>query len=392
MFHTATPEDIKRGRISDVYFQRAVEVLRAKDIRRHVLAEVRASSLPAGYQWAVLAGVEEVAELAAGIPATVHCMPEGSVFHAGEPVLTMEGEYTDWAIYETALLGLLCQASGTATKAARCRIAAGDRSVISFGARRMHPALAPMIERSAYLGGCDGVAVIASAELLSLAPAGTMPHGLVLVVGDAVKAFRMYHETMPAGVPRICLVDTFSDEKSEALAAAEALGPALEAVRLDTPGSRRGDMRAILEEIRWELDLRGHEKVKLMVSGGLDENVISDLNPCADGYGVGTAISNARVINFAMDIVEVEGEPRAKRGKMSGRKSVLRCPACGHRRVVPASAPAKCRCGEEAESVLRPLTESGKLVRELPPVNELREQVLAQIAELALQPGRATER
>ena len=60
--------------------------------------------------------------------------------------------------------------------------------MVSFGARRMHPALAPMIERNAYLGGCDGVAVAKSAELLKLEPSGTMPHSLILMLGDTVVA------------------------------------------------------------------------------------------------------------------------------------------------------------------------------------------------------------
>jgi nicotinate phosphoribosyltransferase len=119
MFHTASADDINSGRVSDVYFEHAVEVLRAKGIRRQVLAEVRATSLPHGYEWAILAGVEEALELVGGLPATVRCMPEGALFRAGEPVLSIEGEYTDWGVYETALLGLLCQASGVATKAAR---------------------------------------------------------------------------------------------------------------------------------------------------------------------------------------------------------------------------------------------------------------------------------
>ena len=378
MFHVAKPEDIKSGKVTDVYFQRTVEALRNHGIRKRVLAEVRATSLPEGYEWAVLAGVEEVAELMSGVPATVRCLPEGTLF-SHEPVLTIEGEYTDWGVYETALLGLLCQASGVATKAARCRVAAGDRTLISFGARRMHPALAPMIERNAYLGGCDGVAVIASAELLDLPASGTMPHALILVVGDPVEAFRLYQQAMPAGSPIVCLVDTLGDEKFEAVAAAEALGRSLSAVRLDTPGSRRGDMRQILQEVRWELNLRGYDYVKLIVSGGLDEQEIVRLNEFADGYGVGTAISNAPTINFALDIVEVEGTPFTKRGKMSGRKAVQRCLKCGVTRVVPEPEKSRHTCGGDLEDLLQPLTREGAVVRDLRPVTELREYVLGQV-------------
>lgn len=384
MFHIASEDEIKQGKVADVYFDRAVEVLRRKGLRKQVVAEVRASSLPAGWGWAVLAGLEEVARLVEGLEASVVAMPEGTFFTAGEPVLTIEGEYTQFAAHETALLGLLCQASGVATKAARCRIAAENRTLISFGARRMHPALSPMIERAAFIGGCDGVAAVKSAEVIGIEPSGTMPHALVLVVGTAVEAFKMFHEVMPEGVPRICLVDTLCDEKFEAIAAAEALGDELEAVRLDTPSSRRGDMLAILREVRWELDLRGYERVKLFVSGSLDEHSIPTLNPLADGYGVGTAISNAPVINFALDIVEVEGQPTAKRGKESGRKTVTVCPACGRREVVPAAevttTTVPCECGNRGDVMLRPLSREGQIVSDLPAPRAIRQRLLDQLA------------
>jgi len=384
-FLIADEQDIKAGKVTDVYFERTVEVLRRKGIRKQVLAEVRATSLPPGYQWAVFAGVQELAALVSGLNATVKCLPEGEFFCAGEPVLSIEGEYTEFCIFETPLLGLLCQASGVATKAARCKLAAGgappagEKTVISFGARRMHPALAPMIERNAYLGGCDGVAVVKSAELIGEAPSGTMPHALTLVVGNAEQAFRMFDEIAPPEVKRVALVDTLCDEKFEALTAARALGDRLSAVRLDTPESRRGDMAAILREVRWELDLRGYQHVGLFVSGGLDEWKIAELTPLADGFGVGTSISNAPVLNFALDIVEVEGEPFTKRGKPSGRKALLVCRKCGERRVAPEAKAEgqRCACGDQMQDLLEPLSELGRIVRDLPPVQALRQRVLA---------------
>ena len=94
----------------------------------------------------------------------------------------------------------------------------------------------------------------------------------------------------------------------------------LYAVRLDTPASRRGNFYRIFEEVRWELDLRGFKHVKLFASGGLDEKEVMELKPLVDAFGVGTCISNAPVVDFAMDIMEIEGNPLAKRGKLSGAK------------------------------------------------------------------------
>src|SRR5262245_62281116 len=156
-FHTAAESDIKSGDVSDVYFERTVEVLRHRGDRKRVKAEIYLKSLPDDWQWGILAGIEEAATLLEGLPVDVLAMDEGTVFNPYQPVIVIEGVYVDWAEYETALLGLICQASGIATKAARCKKAAGSRQVISFGARRMHPTLAPMIERNAFIGGCDGV-------------------------------------------------------------------------------------------------------------------------------------------------------------------------------------------------------------------------------------------
>jgi nicotinate phosphoribosyltransferase len=385
-FHVASLEDIKAGRVADVYFHRTVQILRARGIKTRVKAEVRLKSLPPGWPWGILAGIEEVARLLEGVPVDVTTMEEGNVFGAYQPILTIEGVYVDWAEYETALLGLLCQASGIATKAARCKKAAGDRQVISFGARRMHPAIAPMIERNAFVGGCDGVAVTKSAELIEADPMGTIPHSLVLVIGDTVEALRAFHEVIDPKVRRVALIDTLQDEKFEAIRVAEALGKDLYAVRLDTPSSRRGDFFRILEEVRWELDYRGFDHVKLIASGGIDEHEILRLNPLVDAYGVGTAIANAPVLNFALDIMEIDGRPMAKRGKRSGSKLVYRCRACRATVVVPVHRPrTTCACGGAYEALLKPLIREGRIVRDLPPPRTVREHVLEELRHVELE-------
>ncbi len=376
MFHTATESDLRAGLLTDVYFRRTVEILRAHGADRPVVMEITAGDLPKDWSWACLCGIEELAAVCHGVPVDVDAMPEGSLFFPGEPVARFSGKYTDFAELETAFLGLLCQASGIMTRASRCRAAAGDRLLLSFGARRMHPTLAPVIDRAAYLGGCEGFSVIKSEELLGASASGTMPHALVLLAGSLVQAMRWFDETEPEGVPRVALIDTLSDEKFEALAAAEALGDRLWGVRLDTPRSRRGDMLQILKEVRWELDLRGYRQIRLLVSGGLDEHDLPRLNPLAAGYGLGTSLANAPTVNLGMDIVEIEGQPMTKRGKRSGAKQVLACDQCQARETVPLGSlriahasqpaplpdPAPCPCGGARTPLLRPLIRQGEPV------------------------------
>ena len=336
--HITTPEEILAGKASDIYFHHTAEVLKKNRIRKKVKAEFAAAKLP--YPWAVFAGLEEVQNLLASLNLKITALPEGTIFKAGDPVLTIEGQYLDFGIHETAILGLICQASGVATQSARIRKKAGTKQLLSFGARRMHPSIAPMLERSAFIGGCDGVSVIKSAELLGITPSGTMPHALILQVGDEEKAFKLFDKIIPKSVKRIALVDTFLDEKFGALTAARLLKKGLYGVRLDTPSSRKGDFRKIVEEVRWELDLRGFGAVKIFVSGGLGEEDVERLVDVVDGFGVGTAISNARVIDFSMDIVEINGKPMTKRGKKSGKKKVFRCFNCLGSMVVPARRPS----------------------------------------------------
>ena len=393
-FYYADYEDIKSGKTTDIYFVRTKKILETKGLNKiRVVAEVTSGELPNDWKWGILCGVEEVATLFESIPVNVYSMPEGSVFYCEdsrgirEPVLIIEGAYGDFCLFETPMLGLLCQASGVATKAARVKKAAGDKLVVAFGIRRMHPALCPMLDRAAYIGGLDGVSSVKGAETVNIKPMGTMPHALIIVFGNQVEAWKAFDEIMPKEVPRVALVDTYYDEKTEAIMAAEALGGKLFAVRLDTPSSRRGDFAEIVREVRWELDVRGYKHVKIFVSGGLDEHFIPKLIKAgAEAFGVGTSISNAPVVDFAMDIVEVEGKPAAKRGKLSGKKQVWRCPKCLVDVVLPfdASMPKCPHCGGQTEQMLKPLVENGKIVAELPSPKEIRNYVLSQLKKLTL--------
>jgi nicotinate phosphoribosyltransferase len=385
MFYTATPEEILQGKVTDAYFARSDQIIRTKHLNKKVRAEFIAKGLPNNWTWAILAGVEECCEVFKKLPISVRAMTEGTIFSPYEPVMEIEGMYQDFGIFETALLGLICQASGVATKAARCKLAARGRPIISFGGRRVHPAIAPMIERNAYIGGCDGVAILKSAELINIPASGTMPHAFILLAGDTVTAAQMFDEIIDPNIKRVALIDTFNDEKFEAVRVAEALKERLYAIRLDTPASRRGDFYRILEEVRWELNLRGYDNIKIFISGGIDEHDITALNPMVDAYGVGTCISNAPVIDFAMDIIEIEGTPIAKRGKMSGAKDVLRCPRCGNDRVIPLGRlTGNCDCGAAYIHLLEPLYVAGEPVCQQRTPSEIRDYVIKQLERCSL--------
>jgi len=226
---------------------------------------------------------------------------------------------------------------------------------------------------------------VKAAEILGLQAVGTIPHALILIMGDTVKALRAFDEHIDKKVRRVALVDTFNDEKFEALRVAEALGDKLAYIRLDTPSNRRGDFVSLAREIRWELDLRGYRHVKIFLSGGIDEYKMLKYNTIADAYGVGTAISNAPVMDFSMDIVEINGKPIAKRGKKSGRKHLWRNRKTNERIVLPVDEPPH-NAGRDGEwePLHKPFMRDGKTLYQPVPPAEIRDYVLRQLEQVEL--------
>ena len=374
----ASEEEIISGMATDIYFLRTIDVIKKAGKDKKVRVELHAYGLPKGYEWAVFAGLEEALKLLEGKGVTVYSMPEGTIFFKKEPIMVIEGRYSEFGALETAILGIIRHSTSIATKAARIKMAAGDRKVLFFGLRALHPAIQPMADRAAYLGGVDGVAGALSEKYLGLKPQGTMPHALMLIFGDEEEAWKAFDEHLPSEIPRIALVDTFCDERESALKAAKLLKERLKGVRLDTPSSRRGNMRAIVEEVKWTLRLHGFE-VPIIVSGGLDEQNIGELKDLVDAFGVGTSIAFPPSVDVSADVVEVmEGGkwvPRSKRGKLPGFKQVYR-KECFEDTTVP--------WGEEAEGrpLLKKVMENGEVLEPLPKLEEIREYVLRQLREL----------
>jgi len=385
-FYIISSKEIKEGKVTDIYFLRTLEVLRAKGLAdKRVVMEVAARSIPNKAKWGILAGVEEVAKLLEGKNVDVYSLPDGSIFRPWTPVMRIEGPYSEFGALETSILGFLSSLSGVATAAARVKMAAGDKPVFNFGIRRQHPAVSLAFEKASLIGGLDGSSGILTEEL-GFKPVGTMPHAMIILFGDQIKAWRSFDEVMPEDVPRIALVDTFYDEKTEAIMAAEALGKRLSGVRLDTPSSRRGDMSEIIREVRWELDIRGFNHVKIFVSGGLNESTVKEFSEAgADAFGVGSHIIGARPVDFGMDIVEIEGKPIAKRGIRSGAKDLFICDDHLIYEVSRGSKPKCPSCGKEMRYSYLKVVERGKLnykIEDLKELNKKTKDLIRKLREL----------
>lgn len=312
--YSATHDEIRSGATADVYFVRTQEILEREG---KSVTTVTAEIFPS--RPGIVAGTLECLELLKGLPLEIWGLDEGEPFAEKDTILRITGPYSLFGPYETALLGILASSSAWATAARECREAAGGAPFYCFGARHIHPAVAPVMERAAVVGGAAGASCILGAKLAGKEPVGTIPHALVLIMGDTVKTAVAYNTYMPKDAPRTILVDTFHDEAEEALRVAEALGKDMGGVRLDTPAERGGVTEGLVREVRARLDQAGFRHVRIFVSGGLNPERIARLAAAgADAFGVGSYISAARPIDMTMDIKAIEGRPVAKRGRIPG--------------------------------------------------------------------------
>jgi len=312
-------EAVLSGETTDIYFARTIEILRHEALNPVATMEVFSSR--AG----ILCGIEEVKALLAQVlpegNREVWALAEGEAMDSKEVVLRITAPYQSYGLYETAIDGILAHCSGWATAARQCVEAARGIPIISFGVRHVHPSVVEVMDYSAIIGGCAGCSSIAGAKLAGIKPSGTMPHALIIIMEDTVKATLAFDKYMPPEVPRVSLVDTFKDEAEESLLVAQALGERLNSVRLDTPAERGGVTPDLVKEVRARLDLAGFNKVGIFVSGGINPERITyfiESGAPVDGFGVGSYITGAKPIDFTADLHEVEGRPIAKRGRTPG--------------------------------------------------------------------------
>ncbi len=313
---SATHEEILQGETTDIYFVKTRDVLdHGQLLDTPVVAEIFTRKK------GVFAGLSEMLFLLKDRKdIEIEALSEGEEFEPREVLVRISGPYGSFGMLETVYLGMLASSTAWATAARECVLAAAGKPVLCFGARHVHPSVAPVMERVAVkVGGCHAASCILGAKLAGMEPSGTVPHAAILIAGDTLKLARLYDETMAPAEPRFVLVDTFKDETEEALRLAHALGGRLSGVRLDTPGERGGVTPELVRELRWRLDCVGFSDVSIIASGGITPDRIRLLSEAGvDSFGVGSYISNPDSRDMTMDIKMINGSPIAKRGRLPG--------------------------------------------------------------------------
>ena len=320
-----TPGEFEIGRsvltgyTADNELHRALTILRNEGINPEVVVEFTAE------REGVLCGISEVKTLLDRVlPETgreVWALDEGVPVAGGEVALRIRAPYASFGLFETAILGTLASCTGWATAATECVDAAEGIPVIAYGARHVHPEVVGVMDYSAVVGKCASSSSVVGQQLHGLTPSGTMPHSLVLLIGDTVRSILAFDKHMPPEVPRVALVDTFKDEAEEALDVAKALRERLRGIRLDTPKERGGVTPDLVKEIRARLDQGGYTHVDIFVSGGIPPERIRefvDASAPVSVFAVGYYIAAASPISFTADIKEIDGHAIAKRGRIPG--------------------------------------------------------------------------
>ncbi len=335
-------ERMRQGYYSDAYFTSTKELLEAEGRRPRVVVQAfqKRDSL--------LGGVDEalaILELCAGRQGAegwepgweqleVHALFEGDAIAPREPVLQIEGDYSLFCHLETILLGPMARRSLVMANVREVVEAAQGKQVLYFPARHDHWLVQTGDGWSAHVAGAIGVSTDAQASWWGGRGIGTVPHGLIAAYsGDTVAAARAFAAKYGQEQNVTVLVDWENDSVRTALEVADALGPELWGVRLDTSetltdvalegveageGERlTGVNERLVRAVRDALDAAGHAGVRIVVSGGFDAARIRSFEAArvpVDAYGVGSSLIRGQN-DFTADVVRVGGEPCAKVGR-----------------------------------------------------------------------------
>ncbi|MGN9778013.1 nicotinate phosphoribosyltransferase [Micromonospora sp. H33] len=261
----------------------------------------------------------------------VWAVPEGRVVFADEPLLEVTAPIAEAQLVETGLLNLITFQTTVASKAARCRLAAGGAQLVDFAFRRTHGVEAGAgVARASAIAGFAATSHVEAARWYGLRPSGTMAHSYVEAFPDERAAFRAFAADFP--VNPIFLVDTY-DTPAGVRAAVDVITElrltGQLGVRLDS-----GDLAALAHEARAILDAAGLTQVQIVASGSLDEDVIAGLvagGAPIDAYGVGTKMGvsyDAPSLDSAYKLVAYGDRPVLKlspgKATLPGAKQVFR--------------------------------------------------------------------
>ncbi len=331
---------IREGYYTDAYFNLAKELLEEEGRHPHVTMQVfqKGESVLGGIDEAIAVLKECAGRHAPGgwelgwDRLDVRALHEGDEIAPHETVMTVEGDYSLFAHLETVYLGCLARRTLVMTNVREVVEAARGKPILFFPARHDHWLVQTGDGWAAHVAGAIGVSTDAQASWWGGTGIGTVPHALIAAfAGDTVEAARSFARRYAPETNVTVLVDFDNDSVRTAIEVADALGDDLWGVRLDTSerivdralwddmGAFRptGVNRVLVEKVRAALDAAGHQRVKIVCSGGFDADKIREFEAAGapvDSYGVGSSLLGGQN-DFTADVVLLDGRDCAKAGR-----------------------------------------------------------------------------
>jgi nicotinate phosphoribosyltransferase len=319
----------------------------------------------------------------------VHAIPEGTLCFPNEPLIRITAPLPMAQIVETRLINILHFQTMIASKAARMVLAAPGKILSDFGLRTAHGAEAGLFSaRASYIAGFSSAANVLAGERYGIPIVGTMAHSFIQVHDDEMTAFENFARSRPEGV--ILLIDTYDTEAGarkvvELAPKLKADGISIRGVRIDS-----GDLSAMAKKVRAILDTGGLKEVIILVSGGINENVLLKMAAAKapiDGFGIGVNLDasiDAPSLDCAYKLQDYAGRPRRKlsEGKQTwpGRKQVWRALDAQDRMRGDVLSLENDKL--DGETLIVPVMRGGKRIASAPSLAQMRERAARELARL----------
>ncbi len=314
---------------------------------------------------------------------SLFAVPEGTPVFAGEPIAIVRAPLAQAQLVETYLLSTFAFQTSIASKAARCAIAAEDRSIIEFGSRRAHgPDAGILAARAAYIGGCAGTSNTEAGKRFGIPVSGTAAHSWIMAFADERAAFVALQKVL--GENAVFLLDTYDTIEAAHLVA--KLGKPVWGVRLDS-----GDLVSLAREVRTILDSAGLQSAKIFATNDLDEYRVAALVQAGapiNAFGVGTALatsSDAPSLSAVYKLVELKRNGTVQytakfsdeKSTRPGAKQIYRFK---DRDIIALQS--ECSSNFGSSPLVRPILMEGQLVEAQPAIAEMRSHAREGVAAL----------
>lgn len=320
----------------------------------------------------------------------VWAMPEGTIAFAGEPLLRVTAPIIEAQLAETFLLNAIGFHTLIASQAARVTLAARGRAWVEFGARRAHGAdAARAAARSAYLAGAAATSLVAAGLEFGIPVGGTMAHSYILSHPSEREAFLAFARACPTDP--VLLIDTFDTVAGARIAAEAARELAAEGIEVAGVRLDSGDLGDLAGRVRRLLDEAGLPGIRILVSGGLDEDGVAALVASGapiDGFGVGTRLvtgGEEPSLDAVYKLVQTAAGPRMKtstgKATLPGVKQVHRVEEAG--RIVGDTVALAGEPGVEGWPLLHQVMAEGRRLDPPETLEAARERCRAGLASLS---------